>query len=230
MQWPARNGAPIISAPSPSFSPFRYAALRSRRRPPKLAPALRCARQGAGLASTAARTRQSLRLVPRGGSANPAPVGRPAAAVAFAPCGPVRMAGRSRETARLGFVYSAARAPTNCVPLRTPARTPPLHSGSDGLRCASPTVPAKCALLEHPRANHSAPLRSLRLALLVAATVRALRCAAVANRPASASLRPVARRLARRANQNQPLRKKLMAEISPQTRPVLNGPRLPFLR
>lgn len=31
----------------------------------------------------------------------------------FAPCGPVRMAGRSRETARLGFACSAARSPTN---------------------------------------------------------------------------------------------------------------------
>jgi len=36
----------------------------------------------------------------------------------FAPCGPVRKAGRSRETARLGFVYSAARSPTKLVPLK----------------------------------------------------------------------------------------------------------------
>jgi len=117
VQWPARNGAPLLSAPSPSFR--RFTALRSvTSATADTAPALRCARQAAGLASTAARSRQSLRLMPRGGSARPAPVGRPAASVAFAPCGPVRKAGRSRETARLGFVYSAARSPTKLVPLR----------------------------------------------------------------------------------------------------------------
>ena len=117
VQWPARNGAPLRSAPSPSclhFAALRYVTSATA----ESAPALRCARQAAGLASTAARSRQSLRLVPRGGSARPAPVGRPAAPVAFAPCGPVRKAGRSRETARLGFVYSAARSPTKLVPLK----------------------------------------------------------------------------------------------------------------
>ena len=60
-------------APSPSF--LHSAALRSvTSAPAESAPALRCARQGAGLASTAARTRQSLRLVPRGGSAIPLPL------------------------------------------------------------------------------------------------------------------------------------------------------------
>ena len=60
-------------APSPSF--LHFAALRSvTSAPAESAPALRCARQGAGLASTAARTRQSLRLVPRGGSAIPLPL------------------------------------------------------------------------------------------------------------------------------------------------------------
>lgn len=63
-------------------------ALRSRQsRAPSYAPAFRCARQAARLASTTARMRQSLRLVLRGGSANPAPVGRPAASVAALPAG-----------------------------------------------------------------------------------------------------------------------------------------------
>jgi hypothetical protein len=111
-------------APSPSFSPFRCAALRSRRRPPKLAPALRCARQGAGLASTAAKTTAVANAWCRAAGRRSRSRWSPCGSGRFAPCGPVRMAGRSRETARLGFVYSAARSPTH-RPAEMPPRTPP---------------------------------------------------------------------------------------------------------
>jgi hypothetical protein len=54
--------------------------------------------------------------------------------------------------------------------------------GAAGRRALSLSLGQRLALLKHPRANNSA----LRLALLVAAMARALRCAAVADRPASA--------------------------------------------
>lgn len=60
----------------------------------------------------------------------------------------------------------------------------------------------------------------------------AFRCAPLRSRTArpALSLRPVARRLTRRANQNQQLRRKCMAAISSANPAVLNRPRLPFLR
>jgi len=69
----ARNAAGIEPAVAVVHSvPLRCTAFTSA--PADTAPALRCARQGAGLASTAAKPRQSLRLVPRGGSAIPLPL------------------------------------------------------------------------------------------------------------------------------------------------------------
>ena len=126
VQWPARNGAPIISAPSPSFR--RCTSLRSvTSAPADLAPALRCARQAAGLASTAARSRQSLRLMPRGGSARPAPVGRPAASVASLPAArSARPGARGDRAARLRLLSRAVTDQTR--PAKTPARTPSLCS------------------------------------------------------------------------------------------------------
>ena len=146
----------------------------------------------------------------------------------FAPCGPVRMAGRSRETARLGFACSAARSPIHSIPLERLHGRRRHRSALKAALMPSPTVPAKRA----PGTPARKPLRAdaLRLAMLVAATARALRCAAVANRPACA-IAPARCAPPRPAREPKPAaKKKLMPEISPQTRAAFNGPRLPFLR
>jgi hypothetical protein len=105
---------------------------------------------------------------------------------------------------------NARPGPRRCAALRLNACTDgaaPLHLVPGSVAPRRPF--RRCAFLEHPRAKHSAltrcaSLRSLRPRLALSVS---LRCTPITNRPASASLRPVARRLARRANQNQQLRK-----------------------
>ena len=164
------------SPPSPSFTPFRCAALRSRRRPPiQPRPSAAPGRvpgspqpppnHGSRFAwCRAAGRRSRSRWSPCGS-------GR------FAPCGPVRMAGRSRETARLGFACSAARSPAitsrcnactdaaaalhrlKAVPLRVADRS------GDGAPVPAPETPrpvgrcaSRCSL--RPRLAPSAALRN----------------------------------------------------------------------
>lgn len=93
------------SPPSPSF--LRSALLRCvTSAPADTAPALRCARQAAGLASTAARTRQSLALGAARRVGDPAPGGRPAARLPLPP----------RRSPRPG-----PQGPALAVPARSPS-------------------------------------------------------------------------------------------------------------
>jgi hypothetical protein len=114
--------------------------------------------------------RPSLRLGPRGGSAIPLPLValrlRSLRSLRPGPQGPA-LAG----TARLGFVYSAARSPTHFVPL--PARTLPASLRLEG--CA-PAVTDRCggAALRCPRRHE--PLR------LAPCVPRLRRCTAAASR------------------------------------------------
>ena len=97
----------------------------------------------AGLASTAAKPRQSLAL---GAARRVGETRSRWSACGFgrcAPCGPVRKAGRSRETARLGFVYSAARSPNKLVPLKRLYGRRRFAPARGGFRFAPPTVPAR---------------------------------------------------------------------------------------
>ena len=110
--------------------PLRCAAF-PQARPPKGAPALRCARQGAGPASTAARTRPSLRFGPRGGSACPLALlalrlrsrSLPAARSAWP-------GARERPRGSASLAQPRGHRPTR--PAGTPARTPPASLRREG--------------------------------------------------------------------------------------------------
>lgn len=130
-----------------------------------------------------------------------------------------RPEGSGRRTAR------GARAPLRCTPASfrsagSPARTARLRSALTApLRRADRS--GESALLEHPRAQ-TLRADALRLALLVAATARALRCAAIANRPLAALA--VARRLARRGNQRRAARGSTRLAALVGDEHVLDGP------
>ena len=137
-----------------SSAALRYAL--SRRRPPWLAPALRCARQAAGRASTAASDEASACAAAARRVGETRSLAERAlllqatmkAARSACGCGRVRSLrpgpqGRALAgTARLGFVYSAARSPTKLVPLRRLHGRRRFAPARAGLRCAPPTVPA----------------------------------------------------------------------------------------
>jgi len=234
VQWPARNGAPLISAPSPSFlhsAALRYVTSATA----DTAPALRCARQAAGLASTAAKPRQSLCLVPWRRVGDPAPVGRPAARAPACPLrrarpGPHGPALAVNRAARLRLLSRAVTEPIR--PGKAPARTPPVPLRSMGCASPSPTVPACGAPVPAPETprpcGRCASRCSLRPRLALSASLRSRTA-----RPAL-TLRPVVRRLARRANPNQQLGRKpfvvVMATMTPDQVAALNGAGLPFLR